>query len=164
MVRTIFTGSTESVDALNEGVMSEIVNLFDDESGNLLIKLGSANTAKVKPGKKFNVAIGVQHPNGEAVQRDTLLYRIELSEDSDDNCVRILGRQSAEGLFVTRVNTWNEFGKFAGATAAALIEIDVPRGTAKCTQKVNVDVRLSDATQPFEGDFFLLEVTKEGIL
>jgi len=163
LVRTIFTGSTESVDALNEGVMSEIVNLFDDESGNLLIKLGSANTAKVKPGKRVNVAIGAQHPNGQAVERDTLLYRIELSEDSEDNCVRVLGRQTAEGLFVTRVNTWNEFGRYTGSTMGALIEIDVPRGTAKCTQKVNIDVRLGDGAQPFEGDFFLLEVLKEGI-
>ncbi len=163
LVRTIFTGSTESVDTLNEGVMNEIVTLFDDESGNLLIKLGSTNTAKVKPGNRFNVAIGAQHPDGEAVVKGTLLYRIELSEESGDDCIRALGKQNAEKLFTTRVNDWHEFGKYAGSASADLIEIEVPRGTAKCTQKINVDVKLKDAQQPFEGNFFLLEVGKEGI-
>ena len=163
LVRTIFTGSTESVDTLNEGVMNEIVTLFDDEGGNLLIKLGSTNTAKVKPGSRFNVAIGAQHPDGAPVVTGTLLYRIELSEDSGDDCIRALGKQNAERLFTTRVNDWHEFGQYRGSSSADLIEINVPRGTAKCTQKVNVDVKLKDAQQPFEGNFFLLEVTKEGI-
>ncbi len=66
-------------------------------------------------------------------------------------------------MFTTRVNDWHEFGQYRGSSSADLIEINVPRGTAKCTQKVNVDVKLKDAQQPFEGNFFLLEVTKEGI-
>ncbi len=164
LVRTIFSGSTKSVEDLNDQVQSEILDLFDDNSGNLIIQLGSADTAKVKPGERFNVAIGAQHPDGEAVTRDSLLYRIEMADDSDDNCVRKLGRQRTEDLFVTRVNTWNEFGRYSGSNAFALIEIDVPKGTERCTQKVNVDMRLKDSATPSDGDAFILEIGKEGIL
>ncbi len=164
LVRTIFSGSTKSVNDLNEQVQSEILDLFDDDSGNLVVQLGSADTAKVKPGDRFNVAIGAQHPSGDAVTRDTLLYRVELADDSDDNCVRKLGRQRTEDLFVTRVNTWNEFGKYSGSNAFALIEIDAPKGTERCTQKVNVDMRLKDSATPSDGDAFILEVTKAGLL
>lgn len=164
LVRTIFSGSTKSVNDLNEQVQSEIIDLFDDDSGNLVVQLGSVDTAKVKPGDRFNVAIGAQHPSGDAVTRDTLLYRVELADDSDENCVRKLGRQRTEGLFVTRVNTWNEFGKYSGSNAFALIEVDVPKGTERCTQKINVDMRLKDSATPSDGDAFILEITKAGIL
>ncbi len=164
LVRTIFSGSTKSVNDLNEQVQSEILDLFDDDSGNLVVQLGSVDTAKVKPGDRFNVAIGAQHPSGDAVTRDTLLYRVELADDSDENCVRKLGRQRTEGLFVTRVNTWNEFGKYSGSNAFALIEVDVPKGTERCTQKINVDMRLKDSATPSDGDAFILEITKAGIL
>ena len=164
LARTIFSGSTKSVNDLNEQVQSEILDLFDDNSGNLVVQLGSADTAKVKPGDRFNVAIGAQHPDGDAVTRETLLYRVELADDSDDNCIRKLGKQRTEDLFVTRINTWNEFDKYSGSNSFALIEIDVPKGTERCTQKVNVDMRLKDSTTPSDGDAFILEVTKAGIL
>ncbi len=163
LVRTIFTGSTESVDTLNEGVMNEIVTLFDDEGGNLLIKLGSSNTAKIKPGNRFNVAIGAQHPDGEAIGRENLIYRVELDDEGDDDCIKALGKQNVERLFSTKVNDWHEFGEFRGSTVADLIKIDIPEGTAKCTQKINVDVKLKEAAQAFEGGFFLLEIGKSGI-
>lgn len=164
LVRTIFSFGNDSVDEISEQVQSEIQNLFDDESGNLVVRLGSAGLAKVKPGDRFNVAIGAQHPDGEAVTRDTLQYRIEMSEDSDENCLRILGRQRTEELFITRVNAWNSFDKFSGSNAFALIEIDIPKGTARCTQKVNVDMRVASSQTPSDGDAFILEVDKEGIL
>jgi len=164
LVRTIFSGSTRSINDLNEQVQNEIRDLFDDDSGNLVIKLGSADTAKVKPGERFNVAIGAQHPDGASITRQSLLYKIELADDSDENCLRILGKERAEDLFVTRVNTWNEFDRYSGSNAFALIEIDVPKGTARCTQKVNVDMRLKEVQSPSDGDAFVLEVGREGIL
>ncbi|MEK6908634.1 MAG: hypothetical protein AABX23_01110 [Nanoarchaeota archaeon] len=164
LVRTIFSGSTNTVDDLNEQVQSEILNLFGDSTGNLVVKLGSADTAKVKPGDRFNVAIGAQHPDGASITRESLLYRISLADDSDENCLRVLGNERAEGLFVTRVNTWNEFDRYSGSTAFGLIEIDVPSGTARCTQKVNVDMRLAEVQTASDGDAFILEVAREGIL
>jgi|SRR3989344_2436158 len=164
LVRTIFSGARGSVDTLNDQVMNEIVDLFGDESGNLLIKLGSTNSVTVKPGDEFNVAIGAQHPAGESITRNTIQYRIQLDEAGSDNCVRKIGKTGAEGLFATPVNVWNDLGSFAGSTGAALIQIKVPDGTPVCSQKVNVDVKLRESAQPFEGDFFILEVAKKGIL
>jgi len=164
LVRTIFSGSVESVNTINDQVQNEIQDLFGDKTGNVVIKLGSANTAKVKPGSDpFGVAIGAQHPDGASITRDTLEYRITLADDSDNNCVRILGKDRAEGLFITRVNTWNKFDKFSGSNAFAVIQIEVPSGTAKCTQKVNVDMKLSDVQTASDGDAFILEVTREGL-
>ncbi len=165
LVRTIFTGATSSVDTLNEQVMNEIVGLFGDDSGNLLIKLGSTNSVTLKPGnKQFNVAIGVQHPDGQSITRSTIQYRIQLDTAGTDNCIRKIGQKGAEGLFATPMNIWNDLGAYSGSTGAALIEIKIPDGTPVCTQKVNVDVKLKDAAQPFEGGFFILEVGKKGIL
>ncbi len=164
LVRTIFAGSTGTVDELNEQVQSEILNLFGNSQGNVVVKLGSAGIAEVKPGDRFNVAVGAQHPDGASITRDTLQYRISLADDSNENCLRILGKERAEGLFVTRVNNWNNFDTFSGSTAFSLIEIDVPSGTARCTQKVNVDMKLKEEQQASSGDAFILEVAREGIL
>jgi len=165
LVRTIFKGSTESVDVLNEGVLNEITTLFDDTQGNILIKLGSTNTARVKPGtESFKIAVGAQHPGGEQITRDTLNYGIELSQEGGDNCIKVLGQRKTEDLFRTPLNTkTNEFGKVQGSTAGALIEISVPEGTAVCTQKVNVDLYADGAATSNDGDFFILEIVKKGI-
>jgi hypothetical protein len=163
LVRNIFSGSTNTVNDLNEQVQSEIRNLFGQSTGNIVVKLGSSNTAKVKPGDRFNVAIGAQHPDGESITSDTLQYKISLADDSNENCLRILGKERAEGLFVTRVNTWNKFDRFSGSNAYSLIEIDVPSGTARCTQKVNIEMKLKEEQQASSGDSFVLEVTREGL-
>lgn len=165
LVRTIFTGSTDSVKVLNEGVMKEINNLFKDEGGNLLIKLGTSNKATVRPGSDdFGVAFGVRHPEGDNIgDRGDILYKIELSEGDEDGCIERLGQRKAEDLFKTRLDTWHELGKVDGSTGAGLIVISVPKGTAQCTQKVNVDARLKEETDIFAGDFFLLEVGKQRI-
>jgi hypothetical protein len=163
LVRTIFTGSQESVESINEGVMQEIVNLFADEQGDLLVKLGSTNTAKIKPGDRFNVAIGARDPDGREVNRESLQYKVSFEDDSDDNCLSVLGEERTKSLFKTRVEEWHNFGRFSGSTAAELIEINVPEGTAICTQKVNVDLRTKDGERVVGGDFFILEIDKAGI-
>jgi hypothetical protein len=164
LVRTIFTGSIGSIDEINDQVQKEILNLFGDSSGNIVVRLGSTGIAKVKPGNRFNIGIGAQHPDGVSLTRESLLYRISLAEDSDKNCVRTLGKSRAEALFVTKVNTWHEFDKFSGSNAFAKIEIDIPKGTARCTQKVNIDMRLKEVQTASDGEAFILEVTREGIL
>ncbi len=164
LVRNIFELSGGTVDLIDAQVRSQINNLFNAESGNVVVHLGSANVAKVKPGERFNVAIGAQHPDGDAITRDTLEYRLELNDESGDNCISALGgKPRAEALFITEPNIWHQFDQYSGSTAYALIEVDVPKGTARCTQKVSVDMRVKTESVPRDGDFFLLEVAKEGI-
>lgn len=165
LVRTIFSGSTQSIDSLNDQVQSEILGLFGDGNGNLVIKLGSADTAKVKPGSDpFKLGIGVRHPDGLALTgRDSLQYKLTLADDSDNNCLRVLGKERAERLFITRLNNWNSFDEFSGSTAFALVQVQVPSGTSRCTQKVNVDMKLKETQTASEGKSFILEVAREGI-
>jgi hypothetical protein len=163
LVRTIFTSSIGSVNAIDEGVKNEIEGLFQNDGSDLIIKLGADNVAKVKPGNRFNVAFGAQHPDGDSVQSGSILFRIKLDENTNDNCLQKLGQRETEDLFKTRLDTWNSISPFRGPNSFDLVEIDVPKGTERCTQKVNLEVRLKDSTDPYEGDFFLLEVTKEGI-
>mgnify|MGYP001581238627 FL=1 len=165
LVKTIFSGSIGSVDKLNDGVLQEITKLFDDTDGNILIKLGATNTAKIKPGtESFKIAIGAQHPGGAQITNDNLHYGLRLSSESGDNCISVLGQRKTEDLFRTPLNTKsNEFGRRQGSTAAALIEITIPDGTAVCTQKVNVDLYVDGATTSYDGDFFIIEIAKKGI-
>ncbi len=165
LVRTIFSGSTQSVSDLNDQVRNEILDLFGDKEGNLVVRLGSADTAKIKPGSgPFKLGIGARHPDGTALTgRDSLQYKLTLADDSDNNCVRILGKDRAEKLFITRLNTWNSFDEYSGSTAFALVQIEAPSGTSKCTQKVNVDMKTKEAQNPSDGKSFILEVSSAGL-
>ena len=164
LVRTIFKGSTESVDALNDQVMGEIRNIFGKESGNLVIKLGSTDSIKVKPGADpFKVAIGAQHPDGATATRGVLLYKVYLDEKSNGNCFKILGKQRAENIFITPLNVWNDFDEFSGSNSFALIEMKIPDGTSSCTQKVYVDMKLKEEAEANSGKVFILEVGKKGL-
>jgi hypothetical protein len=61
------------------------------------------------------LGIGARHPDGTAlIGRDSLQYKLTLADDSDNNCVRILGNDRAEKLFITRLNTWNSFDEYCG--------------------------------------------------
>ncbi|MEK6836527.1 MAG: hypothetical protein AABX94_02565 [Nanoarchaeota archaeon] len=164
LVRTIFKGSTESVDALNDQVMGEIRNIFGKESGNLVIKLGSTDSIKVKPGADpFKVATGAQHPDGATATRGVLLYKVYLDEKSNGNCFKILGKQRAENIFITPLNVWNDFDEFSGSNSFALIEMKIPDGTSSCTQKVYVDMKLKEEAEANSGKVFILEVGKKGL-
>jgi len=86
-----------------------------------------------------------------------------LDKSSSDNCLAKLGERRTEDLFITNLGEWLNFDDFQGSTGFALIQTNVPKGTAQCTQKVEVDVKLKDETTAFEGSFFLLDIGKEGI-
>ena len=59
LVRTIFTGATESIGTLGDKVQDEIAGLFADEGPDVVVKLGTGQTAKIKPGSD---TFGIAHP------------------------------------------------------------------------------------------------------
>ena len=167
LVRTIFTGSTESINILNEKVQNEISSLFADEGADIVVKLGEGQTAKIKPGGGiFSVAIGARTPDGSNVgSRNRLQYKLTLDQPTGNNCASKLGDiKRAEDLLVTPVNTFNSFDQFEGSNAFALIEINVPKGTAVCSQKVFIDVKdtQSGSEEFYGGNFFKIDILKEG--
>lgn len=166
LVRTIFVGSTASIGELNEKVQNEIATLFADEGSDIVVKLGEGQTAKIKAGSDtFNVGVGARTPDGSSVgRRNRLQYKLSLEPGTGSNCVSRLGQRQTEDLFLTSLNIYNSFDQFDGATAFALIEINIPKGTSVCSQKVFIDVKDTDNVNlgDFGGNFFKIEILKEG--
>lgn len=166
LVRTIFTGATGSIDDLNQGVKNEIAGLFADEGADVVVKLGEGQTARIKPDSGvFGVAIGARTPDGSNVgNRNRLQYELTLDSPNGNNCASILGLRRAEDLFITPINTFNSFDQFDGSTVFAIVEMNIPKGTAVCSQKVFIDVKdtQSGTGEVFGGNFFKIEVLKEG--
>ncbi len=165
LIRGIFTGATESVDTLDEKVKNEISGLFADGSANVIVKLGSDKTAKIKPDTpNFGIGIGARTNDGSPVDRNTLKYKLTLDTSSDKNCARVLGVKKTEDLFVTSLNQQSSFDDYDGSNAFARIILSVPKGTTSCTQKVFVDVTDTQNTQNpvVGGNSFIIEITKAG--
>jgi hypothetical protein len=165
LVRTIFTGSTDSIDLINDRVKEQISGLFSDDGTDVVVKLGEGQTAKIKPDDSIKVAIGARTPDGSNVgSRNRLQYKLTIESPSGSNCASLLGGIArVERLFTTQLNTFNAFDQFDGSTAFALVEIRVPKGTVTCSQKVFVDVRDTEGGGDiFGGNFFIVEILKEG--
>lgn len=165
LVRNIFTGATESVDILDDKVQNEIKNLFNDESSDVIVKLGSDRTAKIKPGTSVKVGIGARLPSGESLQDgNRLKFTLSLDElTTSQNCLRVLGKTKTEQIFRTNLNVPVPFLDIDGSNAFGDVEISVPEGTALCTQKVIVKVTDTQGNTLVGQTFFTIEVLKEGL-
>jgi hypothetical protein len=140
LVRNITSGATESVDVINEKVMSEINGLFS-ENKRIVVKLGSDKTADIPADNEvFGVAIAASTIDGDLAGQDNVLYELSLDSSARENCLTTLGQESTEELFLQNFNTQLPFDSFDGSTGAALIQVQVPEGTKLCTQKVFFDV------------------------
>ena len=164
LVQNIFRGATESVKTLSQGVQDEITSLFVTEDSDIVIKLGSKKTAKIRPGTdNFGIAVGFRTADGSSVgNRARLQYMLSLDEASVNNCIDILGLAATEGLFITRLNEFNDMDEYEGSLAFALVQVMIPGGTARCTQKVFIDMMDNQNPAQNAGDFFILEIIREG--
>jgi len=166
LVRTIFTGSTDAIGQLNDKVMEEIAGLFVEDGNNMVVMTSErSNHVKIKPGSSSDIAIGMLTPDGTNVgSLNRLQYRMTLDDSTQNNCIRAAGLSRTEDLFITTVNQWNGVDRFDGSRATALVEISIPKGTAKCTQKVHVEAKDTQAgAESYVADFFILEVISEGL-
>ena len=112
LVKNIFSGATESVDSLNEKVMGEISKLFTDESANVVVKLGSDQTAKIKQDtNSFSIAVGARTLDGSSTTRDRLTYKLTLDQTAN-NCVKNMGLSATKNLFITPFDVENKFDKY----------------------------------------------------
>jgi len=160
LVQKIFTGATNSIDTINEKLMSEINNLLQDESSNAIVKLGSDKKAKIRVGTDdFGVAIGASTYDGGQATRERLQYMITLGDVSRDNCLTKLGESRTENLIDQPIETWINFDEFDGANAYAIISFSIPKGTEKCSQKILIDVRDNEQdADVMAGTFFRIEL------
>jgi hypothetical protein len=165
LVRNIFTGATSTVDELNNKVRGEIVALFSDNERDVVIRLGSDRTARIRPSdEEFGVGLGARTKDGSIIEdRGRLKYKLELDSSESGSCVEIIGASSTKSFFKTPLDKFVNFGDIDGSSAFAIIALEVPKGTQQCSQKVFVDVEDSKTKEFIGGTFFRIEILREGI-
>lgn len=169
LVRNISSTATTTVSTLDDKVQGAIANLFSDEGSDVVVKLGSDQTAKINAGTdNFGIAIGARTPDGTATDRNRLKYKLSLQTDASggNNCVKIMGLENTKKLFISPpIAADSSFEQIQGANAYARIVLSVPTGTSACTQKVFVDVT-DTKTSPVTyvgGNFFIIQIQKASL-
>lgn len=163
LIRSIFSGATQSVDTINEKVKAQINNLFaNEQQSNIIVLLGSDKTAKVAADTaSFGVALAAKTLDGTASSRDRLQYKLTLDQNSD--CLKKNAPAVVQSWF-SGVGTWRNFDGYEGDTSSTTIKFGIPKATALCTQTVNIDVRDTKLNQDVGGTYFIVQVVSKGFL
>jgi hypothetical protein len=156
LVRTIFSGATDSVDTLNDKVKAEITSLFAKEGSKIGVKLGSDKTAKIKQGtQNFGIGIGALTRNGNPVSEDNLKYKLELTNPGSRQC---------DGLSIKFHQFPNSYQDFEDADydkAFVVLRFDIEDGAGECTQRVKVTTQDNQGELAFAS--FSVEIVQGGI-
>lgn len=161
LVKSIFTGATDSVDTLNEKTRNEISKLFTDESKNVVVFLGSDQKAKIRVGTEdFGIGIGAKTSDGSTAVRTRMKYKISLSDAEKDSCVKEIGEKNTLNLIKQRTEEWIEFDEMDGDNVYAIVSITIPKGTVICTQKILIDVKDTETDMMVGGASFTIELLK----
>ncbi len=169
LVRNIFTFGIDSTDTLNDKVQDQITALFTEEQSNVVVRLGSDKTAKIRAGDLFNVNFGARLSEGGALtRREDLIYTLKADKNSRDNCMDnpSIGENKVEKFFKYDFDSTINFDRTDGKSVFGTIEISIPDGTPSCTQKIFIDVkdnRAGSVSSPVGSDYFIIEVTQGGI-
>ncbi len=133
LIRNIFGGATDSVDALNDGVRSEITSLFAEESSKIAIKLGAGKLAKIPQGTQgFGIAFGARTDNGEAVSNTNLRYKLEKTNENDRNCE---GIQILDHTFVGNSVGPYQFEDTEADNGFVVLVFNIREDAPECTQR-----------------------------
>lgn len=161
LIQKIFSGATESVDTINEKVMGEINTMFSEEDTSIVIQLGSNDKAKIKSGTdNFGIAVGAQTYDGSVADRERMQFMLDLDTSETGNCFEKIGGTATRNLINHDLKTWINFDKYQGENVYSRISINVPEATAKCSQKILIDVKDNDKSgdQTIAGSSFTIQV------
>ena len=153
LVRTIFTGATESVDTINENVRAEINKLFSDSTKRLVVNLPD-NQIKIQKGESFGIAIGIRNTKTGTSSSETFTYRVAASE-VETGC---------QGLDITRATNYLSLGRAGSVTLTPggdpetlLIKISPSDEAPLC--EVSYKIEVFDASnQIYDTEFFIVEI------
>lgn len=167
LTRTVFRGSTESVDSLNSGVQKEINNLFGEENKNLVISLGSQKTASVKQGtQNFGIPMGFSpdDPNAWGNNKEGCYYIIEANEEGN-YCVNMQGGWDDPKRDITTGTNRVTFDEYQDGNGYALIKINIPEEIPPCLQRFTVYVGCegNQHTDEATKTYFDIEIIKKGL-
>ena len=175
LVRSIFSGATDSVDALNDKVKGEITTLFAEEGSRVTIRLGSTKLAKIKQGTEdFGVAIGAKPKSGGG-SAEPLRYDLIIKTTDPDDCADLNGGEDAVKDLI-RFHSYtgsnppeskaNEFEDFEGSEAYTRIRFSIPDDFVPCTQRITI--KIFDSADGASADryaqqTFSVQVVEKGI-
>jgi hypothetical protein len=161
LVQRIFVGATDSVDSINDQVMTQINNLFSTENRDLVVSLGSQHTAKVKQGTtNFGLVVGYAPENTGNL--NTCEYDITTATGSN-YCKEKLGAKPLE-WFVTGYNNV-KFSETQNGVGFDLIKLNVPGSLSPCLQRFTIQVGCGTGTSKTTAStYFDIEVIKKGFL
>jgi hypothetical protein len=167
LVRQIFAGATDSVDATQQSVQEELKNLFQTTDKDVIVGDSSGSVLKIKPGTEvFMVPIASRTSDSTPVSSKTrLTFKLELDALSTKSCVKTLTHSVVTSFFITPLNKENPIANFNGQdpTAYDNILLSIPKGTAPCAQKVSVTVTDKETNKPVGATSFTFEVMKSSL-
>lgn len=143
LVRSIFTGATESVTTLNEKVKGEITGLFAEEGTKIGIRLGSDKLAKIEQGTQdFGIAIGATTSTGGGASEKLLKYRLELTNVDcpgfANGNIKILDHPFTSTLNSNPATQELSFEDTEGSNGYVRLVFSIPDGTEECTQRIKI--------------------------
>jgi hypothetical protein len=152
-VGNIFETATKSVDIIDEQVQNELINLFGQSSGKeIIVKLGSQQTAKVKQGTQgFGFVFGIA-PSG-VTDLNTCRYTIIKSGGTCTNPDPMTWFP-----YGTNSLTFDEIGS---TTAFGLIKLNIPDTQQPCEQKFNLKATCGSWSRT---TYFDIQVISSGFL
>jgi hypothetical protein len=148
LIQKIFGSATASVDNINDQTQNEINNLFGSENKDIIVKLGSQQTAKVKQGTQgFGFVFGIAPDNPQILS--SCRYSIT---PGGGNC--------GTGITFPYGTSGVSFNKISDTAAFALVKLNVPDSQPICDQIYNIAVTCTGWQVQ---DFFSINVVKKGL-
>ncbi len=153
-VRQIFGTATKSVDTIDDQTQNELMNLFGESGSDIIVKLGSQQTAKVKQGtENFGFMFAVSPEDPSIV--NSCKYSLEKGTGDCKN------PDPAKWFVGGKLPSGASFNKISEGVASALVKLSVPSNQAPCQQLFNIKVTCGSWTAQ---DFFNIDVIKKGFI
>lgn len=156
-VRQIFGVATRSVSQVDLQVRSQLQKLFGETGRDIVVYTKEVN---IKPtGESISIAFAARRPGGGSVS--DLKYKVTLTPGRGD-CIEKNGESVVESWFIIprALNQPQNFDSYEVDTAYGDIVVNVPKGTALCSQRVKVTLMFNNREI---ADAFTLNVVRGGL-
>jgi len=154
-VRQIFATATKSVDVIDDQTQNELMNLFGESGNDIIVKLGSQQTAKIKQGtENFGFMVGASPDDPTTFSG--CVYSITAPSGSGD-C-----KNTNTWFINNKYPTGVKFNKITSSAVFALIKISIPDSQLPCQQMFNIQVTCPGNW--VRQDYFNIDVTKKGFI
>ena len=154
LVRSIFSGATESVNTLNDKVRAEITSIFAEEDSKISIRLGSDKLAKVKQGTSgFGIAFGGRTSDGSTIS-ETNILQYKLAQTNADN-IDCQGITILNNQFNGRITSAYDFEETDGDVGRTILIFNIDDSAPECTQRYQITIFDNSGNQLAQSSFYL---------